>query len=179
MKRLAVILGVVVGVFVLCFLGLGLAMQLFFRVTEPDQPQFGFTGNWRLPDVVATEERPLPPAAQVWQDYSSWTSAIPHGRRLYLARLGGGDRQSGFHSTLTTGDTPMGAQRYTSVEFIYRDPTNGVYSLTWFMRGKHDASLLRFDTNSRLYQLQPHGSPDDKPPRLAIVAVEGIKPGGP
>lgn len=80
---------------------------------------------------------------------------------------------------MAEGDTPMGAQRYTSVEFLYSDPTNGVYMLTWMLRGKHEVDFLRFNTNFRLYQLQLYGNPDDVPPKLHIISIEGVEPDGP
>lgn len=73
----------------------------------------------------------------------------------------------------------MGAQRYTNVEFLYNDPTNGVYHLRWMLRGEHKVDFLRFDANYRLYQLQLYGNPDDVPPKLHIISIEGVKPDGP
>ena len=68
-----------------------------------------------------------------------------HRRRLYLARLGGSDRQFGFLVRTNSGDTPMSARTYTWVDFDYTDPTLGTYHLTWMMRGEHDPGFLRFD----------------------------------
>lgn len=70
----------------------------------------------------------------------------------------------------------MGAQRYTNVEFIYTDPTDGVYILSWHLRGIHDTSFLRFDDTYRWYQLQLNGNEGEYPPRLSIVGIEGIRP---
>lgn len=122
------------------------------------------------------DERPLPPAATIWQDYSTWQPKSEHRRKLYLAQLGGGERQAGFFARTNSGDTPMGAQRYTWVDFDYTDPTNGTYHLTWYLRGDHDPSFLRFDGRYRLYQLELVGQTNESPPRLLIHGIEGIRP---
>src|SRR5690349_15354786 len=119
MKRVAIILAGVFGLFVIAAFLLG----VFFHFPDPPQPKFGFTGNWRLTDVFGFVEQPLPPAAELWQHYEAWK--VPtnyHGSRLYLARLGDTTRQSGFRSWVSFGDTPIGAQHYTNVEFTYTDP---------------------------------------------------------
>jgi hypothetical protein len=162
------------------FLGVILPIMLVigsvFRTTYPPQPQLGYTGEWRMPYVIGVEERPLPPAEDLWREYEEWQPKTQHARRVYVARLGDASRQFHFRSSTNKGDTPLGAQHYTDAYFGYVDPTNGTYAISWELRGKHDASFLRFDTNQRLYQLQPYGSPDDKPPRFSIQAIEGIKP---
>ena len=175
MKRLVLFLAGAVALFVI---GAFTLLWLVFRVPYPPQPKFGFTGNWRVTDVFGFKERPLPPATNVWTDYTAWEDATTnqHGRRVYLARLGGATNQSGFRSSHSSGDTPMGAQRYTHAEFAYTDPTNGTYILSWMLRGEHDASFLRFDSTYRLYQLQPYGTPGEYPPRLSIMGIEGIRP---
>jgi hypothetical protein len=153
------------------------ALAFIFYIPEPDQPSVGFTGNWRSPSVFGFEERPLPPAVHVWRDYEAWRPATnEHSSRLYLARLGGAARQSAFRTWLSSGDTPVGAQRYTHAQFVYTDSTNGVYVLSWCLRGKHDTSFLQFDATERLYQLQPYGTPGEFPPRLSIVGIEGVQP---
>jgi hypothetical protein len=176
MKRIAIMLGCVVGCGILVVVGLFVALGFLFRVPDPPQPAFGFTGDWRSTDVFGYEERPLPAAATVRQDYSTWQPKTEHRRRLYLARLGGSERQFRFVASTNSGDTPMGAQRYTWVEFDYTDPTNGTYHLTWMMRGEHDPSFLRFDGQYRLYQLELSGDTNDISPRLFIHAIEGIRP---
>ena len=163
------------GVVIPCVLVIGFV----FRPSYPPQPKYGYTGEWRIPQispVFGVEERPLPPADDLWRDYEEWQPKTEHARRVYVARLGDASRQFHFRSSTNKGDTPLGAQHYTHADFIYMDPTNVTYAISWKLRGKHDASFLRFDTNQRLYQLQPYGSPDDKPPRLSIQAIEGIKP---
>jgi len=159
---------------------IALVIGFLFRTSYPPQPEFGYTGEWRIqliPNVISVEERPLPRAEDLWRDYEAWQPKAPHARRVYLARLGGASRQFGFQTSTNRGDTPVGAQDYTHADFIYVEPTNGTYAISWSLRGKHDTSFLRFDTNHRLYQLQPYGSADDKPPRLSIQAIEGVKPG--
>jgi len=174
MKRVATIIASALTLFVI---GGAILVWLLFRVPYPPQPKFGFTGNWRTTDVFGFAERPLPAAEAVWQDYEAWSAPTNfHGSRLYLARIGSAARQSGFRSWVSSGDTPMGAQRYTSVEFTYTDPTNGTYILTWTLRGEHNTGFLRFDDTFRHYQLQPYGTPGESPPRLSIVGIEGIRP---
>jgi len=176
MKRVAIILGCLVGCGILVVVGLFVALGFLFRVPYPPQPAFGFTGDWRSTDVFGYEERPLPPAAEIWQDYSSWQPKTEHRRRLYLVRLGGSERQSAFIASTNSGDTPMGAQRYTHIDFTYTDPTNGTYRLSWMMRGEHDPGFLRFDGHYRLYQLELVGQTNDNPPTLSIDSIEGIRP---
>jgi len=161
------------GVAIPCVLVIG----FMFRPSYPPQPKLGYTGEWRMPDAFGVEERPLPPAEDLWRDDEEWQPKTEHAHRVYVARLGDASRQLAFRTSTNKGDTPLGAQQYTDVHFAYVDPTNGTYAISWELRGKHDASFLRFDTNQRLYQLQPYGTPGDKPPRLSIQAIEGIKRG--
>lgn len=147
-------------------------------VAEPKQPVFGFAGDWRLTNSIGITERPLPPASELWKDYSSWKTDTSSETRLYIARLGGNESQLNFRTWSSTGDTPLGSQRYTNVEFTYRDATNGDYILSWSLRGKHNTDFLKFDSAVRLYQLQIIGNSADLPPKLEIVAIEGIKPSG-
>jgi hypothetical protein len=176
MKRVAIILGCVVGCGIVIVVGLFVALGLLFRVPYPPQPAFGFTGDWRSTAVFGCEERPLPPAATVWQEYSTWHPKTEQVQRLYLMRLGGMERQSRFIASTNSGDTPMGAQRYTWIDFDYTDPTNGTYHLTWRMRGEHDPGFLRFDSQYRLYQLELVGQANENPPTLIIRGIEGIRP---
>ena len=132
MKRVAI---VVAGAFALFVLAAFTLLWFLFHVPYPPQPKFGFAGNWRTTDVFGYMERRLPTAIEVWQNYNGWTEPTNfHGSRLYLARLGGATRQSGFRSWVSSGDTPMGAQRYTHVEFTYSDPTNGTYIIRITLR---------------------------------------------
>lgn len=157
---------------------MALALIWFIHTPYPPQPKSGFTGNWRTKSVFGSEERPLPPATNVWSDYTAWKKSATNQNttRLYLARFGGVTNQSDFRSSHSSGDTPMGAQQHTEVEFTYTDPTNGIYLITWSLRGEHDTGFLRLDHTSRLYLLQPYGTPEDNPPRLHIWAIEGIRP---
>ena len=173
MKSVVIILGCIVGCGILVVVGL---FAFLVHVPYPPQPVFGFTGNWRSTHVFGYEERPLPPAAEIWQDYSTWQPKTQDSGRFYLVRLGGGERQSGFVTSTNSGDTPMGAQRSTWVEFNYTDPTNGTYHLTWMLRGEHDPGFLRFDNQYRLYQLELVGDTNDYPPKLFIQGIEGIRP---
>ncbi len=86
MKRVVIIVAGALAVFLVAASTL---LWLVFDVPHPPQPKFGFTGAWGSTDVFGYELRPLPPAAEVWQDYGSWSvPADFHGSRLYLARLG-------------------------------------------------------------------------------------------
>jgi hypothetical protein len=173
MKRVAIF---VAGGLCLFIVGAFTLLWLLFRTPYSPQPKSGFAGDWRSTDVFGYEERPLPPASVIRQDYSTWQPKTEHRRRLYLARLGGSERQSGFLVRTNSGDTPMGAQRYTWIDFDYTDPTNGTYHLTWMMRGEHDPSFLRFDDQYRLYQLELSGDTNDTLPSLFIHGIEGIRP---
>jgi hypothetical protein len=177
LKPLAIVFGSILIACAIIFIGIILVMATFFAVTSPSQPKFGFTGPWRSFSVFGVEERVLPPAKDIWKDYAAWKPRTnEHGDRVYLARLGGAERQSRFEASMSSGDTPMGAQQYTNAEFLYTDPTNGTYFLTWTLRGKHNTKFLRFDGTYRLFQLRPYGETNEFPPRLEIVAIEGIKP---
>lgn len=177
MKPVLVIIGALALVGVLLLTGLFVLLGFLFDSPGPDQPKFGFTGDWRSTSVFGFEERPLPPAGEVWTDYKAWpTGTIQHGSRLYLAHLGGSASQSGFRSWVSSGDTPLGAQQYTNVEFSYTDATNGTYILSWVLRGEHDTSFLQFSDSFRLFQLHPFGGLGETPPRLSIIGIEGIKP---
>ena len=180
MKSVVLVLGGLIGVIIIVFLGTGILFRLLFWFSEPQQPKFGYTGTWRSFSAFGVEERPLPPAKEVWKDYSAWTPRTnEYGTRVYVARLGGTERQSRFFVSMSSGDTPMGATRSTHVDFIYDDPTNGTYFLHWSLRGKHNTHFLKFDDTYRLYQLQPYGDTNEYPPRLSIRAIEGIEPSGP
>lgn len=179
MKRLfSDLAAVIVGI--ICTLAAIAATLLFVLsrpLSAPTQPRLGFIGDWRLQSTFGVEEQPLPPSGRLWRDYESWRPATnAHSERVYLARMGGAIRQANFSWSHSEGDTPLGAQNYTTVEFIYTDPTNGAYALSWTLRGRHDPTFLRFDNTERLYQLRPIGFSTDKPPKLEIVGIEGIRP---
>ncbi|HEX5223016.1 MAG TPA: hypothetical protein VFZ59_25890 [Verrucomicrobiae bacterium] len=176
MKKALITFGIVLGSIALFLVGLSILFGYLFSVPYPPQPTFGFTGNWRYTGVFGYEERPLPPASRIWEEYLAWEPKTEHRQRLFLARLGGLERQSGFTVSTNSGDTPMGAQRYTDIEFTYTDPTNGTYRLHWSLPGEHDPSFLRFTNQFRLYQLELGGSTNDDPPRLFIQSIEGIRP---
>jgi hypothetical protein len=125
---------------------------------------------------LALKSGHFPPANEVWRDYSTWQPQKKGTHRFYIARLGGAEHQSDFWASTHSGDTPLGAQKYTEVEFMYSDLTNGVYKITWSLRGVHDPSFLKFDSRYRLYQLELVGETNQNPPILAIRASEGIKP---
>ena len=84
--------------------------------------------------------------------------------------------QSDFRAWTNSGDTPAGAQNYTSAEFVYTDPTNGVYQFDWFRRGRHDPKVLKFDGTIRLYQLEFVGATNNLPPKLFMQGIEGLRP---
>jgi len=172
MKQVAIFVISVVTFVILAAFGF---VWFFLRTPYPPQPKFGFTGNWRPTNVFGYEERPLPAAVDISQNYSAWQPKTEFGGRYYVARLGGSERQSHFVVSTNSGETPMGAQRYTWVDFDYSDPTNGTYHLSWFMRGEHDPSFLKFDGQYRLHQLE-FGRQTNQPPELFIRGIEGIRP---
>ena len=145
------------------------------RSFEPAPATLGYTGSWRPYSQAATEERLLPASTDIGYDYAAWNPKSPGRRRLYRARLGIPETQSNFYATTNRGDTPAGAQWYTSVYFTYTS-TNGVYQLMWFRRGKHNPDVLRFDGTLREYLLEFNGITNEGPPKLFIYAVEGLRP---
>src|SRR5687768_349325 len=70
---LLVLFGVVVVLPVLFIVTIGF---LFFRLPDPPKAKLGYTGEWRNHHALGWEHRPLPPAAGVWHDYSSWTTKV-------------------------------------------------------------------------------------------------------
>lgn len=180
MKRIAVSIGVTITVLlVFVIIALTLLNQLF-RNPPPKQPRFGFTGNWKYSSTFGVEERPLPPSSEVWSNYQDWIPRTnTHTDRLYVVRLGDPALQSQFSSRITSGDTPMGEQKYTGADFTYNDPKNGTYLIHWSLRGEHDVSFLKFNGTLRQYQLRLFGLLGEYPPRLSIVAIEGLEPSGP
>jgi hypothetical protein len=176
MKRILGCLGIIVATIAVMSLGLLALVALIFHNSYPLQPKLGYTGDWRVYSELGIEERKLPRAKDVWRDYGSWTPKNPHELRFYIGHLGGADRQSNFRSWHSRGDTPMGAQDYTNVEFLYQDPLHGAYKISWTMRGKYEVDFLKFDNRRRLYQLMPFGNTNDFPPQLSIYGIEGIRP---
>ncbi|MEK7781087.1 MAG: hypothetical protein AAB370_06260 [Verrucomicrobiota bacterium] len=140
----------------------------------PSQPVSGYAGDWKIRSVHGEEERPLPPAAEIWRDYESWTPTNGYVFKYYLARLGHAERQIEFRCSTNAGMT-LGDRVTTRVKFLYRDPTHGDYALIWDLVGKHDVNFLKFDDHERWYQLQPLGPPG-QPPVLQILGIEGFAP---
>lgn len=143
----------------------------------PSTPKDGFSGDWKPKSVFPIETRPLPPASNVWTDFKQWKGdGKPSKERYYLARLGGAHRQRNLDVSYGYSDTPLGRSTYTSARFGYLDETNGDYTLTWEMRGRHKPEFLRFTTRERIYYLLPYGKEDEYPPQLAVVGIEGVSP---
>src|SRR5262245_30778598 len=90
--------GCLVSVIVLVVLAVGLALGLWsayhhvfgFRLR---QPVYGYTGDWKFHNVNAEEERPLPPAAEIWRYDDNWKPTNAFAFKFYLARLGHAERQ--------------------------------------------------------------------------------------
>ncbi len=167
--------GIGLGVLLLVLAGL---LYLLNASTIPATPKDRFVGDWKPhQEWQVLETRPLPPAHLVQTEFANWN---PNGdvntNRLYVARLGGADRQSNFEVSITRGDTPLGAQDFTFASFNYHDSSNGLYRLTWSLRGKHKPDFLKFDGRMRHFYLQPYGLDDESGPKLKIVAIEGVSP---
>ena len=145
---------------------------------DPATPKDGFKGDWKPKSVFPIEVRPLPSASNVWADFKQWTSDGQVAKdRYYVARLGGAHRQRNLEVSYGYGDTPMGGSTYTSAQFGYLDDTNGVYTLTWMMRGRHKPDFLQFTSKERTYYLVATlGMEADYPPQFAIIAMEGVSP---
>jgi len=162
------IVGVIVTVL---FFAVGSLFRLSYAT-----PKLGYAGEWRPWNFEPVEERPLPPAETLWSNYQAWCAEAGDGvRRLYVARMGHAHRQKNFRvHQARTHNVPWGDYIYTSVEFDYHDPTNGVYHLEWDLPGKHSPNFLRFDDTKRLILLQLSGT--ENSPRLSIEGVEGTRP---
>ncbi len=157
-----------------CILLLGFFL---FATAPPATPTHGYEGEWK-PDSRPgriVETRDLPASNRVLEDLGRWPERALT-TRYYVAKMGGHFRQSDFQVSYSRGDTPMGAQEYTNVSFLYRDETNGTYRLHWFMRGKHDVGFLQMDNRARTYFLRPHGQQSGDIPELEIEAIEGVSP---
>lgn len=138
------------------------------------QPVSGYTGDWKMHDIHGDEERPLPPAAEVWHYHEKWKLTNEWASKFYVARIGHAERQLNFQS-LTNKGKSLGDRTTTYVEFLYRDPTNGDYLLTWSLIGKHDVNFLKFDDKERWVQLELLGR-NTQPPVLNILGIEGFAP---
>jgi hypothetical protein len=69
----------------------------------------------------------------LWSNYQAWCAESDEIiTRLYVARMGHADRQTGFQVRHDrTHNMPLGDYMYTWVEFNYHDPKNGIYRLKW------------------------------------------------
>ena len=167
------IIGVVLVASLLVGLWLGFRRLVKSRI--PPQPVFGFTGDWKMHNANGEEERPLPPAAEIWRDRESWKPMKENAYRFYLARLGHAERQLNFQS-VTNEPLSLGDLVYTRVQFLYHDPTNGDYILSWRLNGKHDVNFLKFNNSEKWVQLQILGTSGTQPPQLEILGIEGFAP---
>jgi hypothetical protein len=146
-----------------------------FRTRIPAQPVAGYTGDWKMHGTSGEEERPLPPAVEIWRDYNAWKPTKDFTSKFYLARLGHAERQAGFRA-VTNHPASLDDQINTCVQFLYHDPTNGDYALVWQLNGEHDVNFLKFDKNERWFELQLLGSEGENPPQLKILGLEGFAP---
>jgi hypothetical protein len=151
-------------------------LLLVFRASYPPQPKLGYAGDWRVYSEAGLEERRLPSATNIWPDYSQWKPRNEFGLKTYIGYLGGSLNQKNFRSWQSRGDTPMGAQDYTNVEFDYQDRHYGPLHFSWQLRGKHSGDFLKFDDSFRFYQIMPYGNSNSVPPTLEIVGIEGVRP---
>jgi hypothetical protein len=126
------------------------------------------------------ETRPLPPAYQVYSNFQHWLNSETTSKvRLYEIVLSNALSQSNYAVMVQRGDTPMGAGFTTFARFMYHDPTNGDYLLTWSMQGKHQPEFLKLDGHPKTFWLQLRESQDvSTSPRLQIVAIEGVESQG-
>ena len=157
----------------LCLLWVG--VRRLFVSPMPPQPVSGYTGDWKMHGTHGEEERLLPSAAEIWRYHENWQPTNIWTSKFYIARIGHSERQLNFQSFTNKGGS-LGDFTTTRVQFLYHDPTNGDYAISWSLRGKHDVSFLKFDEKERWVQLQLLGGPGTQPPQLEILGMEGFAP---
>ena len=141
----------------------------------PSQPVSGYTGDWKMHGIHGEQERPLPPAVEIWRYHESWKLTNEWASRFYIARFGHAERQLNFESYTNQGGS-LGDRECTRVKFLYNDPTNGTYALSWSLPGRHDVNFLKLDDTEKWFQLQLLGTPGTQPPQLEILGIEGFVP---
>lgn len=149
------------------------------RFAQESPPKLGST-NWQIRGMGGPVElRPLPRATEVVADYEKWLgseSSVTVKARLYEATLVGASNQLKFGVQILKGDTPMGQSVTTLATFIYRDPSDGDYELSWGRSGRHGADFLRLTDQPKRVWLQPNlGTNAAGNPMLEIVAFEGLE----
>jgi hypothetical protein len=136
--------------------------------------------NW-MPKSVGgpIEIRPLPPAGMLAEDYRQWDASTHDAKvRLYEVTIENTANQTGFASTISKGETPVGRRTTTFASFIYSSPTNGSYRLEWMVHGKQNPEFIRVGTEPKKFLLSLTQIRDVSMPRLQIVAIEGVQSDG-
>lgn len=149
---------------------------------EPSMsPPIVGASNWKVSSAGGPIKlRVLPPADRVLADYDAWLdSEAATNARVYQATLVGATNQLAFKLDVSRGETPLGRPEHTYVSFIYKDPKNGSYQLSWHRLGRHNADFLKLDNRPRTVWLELNRmASDDGLPKLEIVAFEGVRLGG-
>jgi hypothetical protein len=113
-------------------------------------------------------------------NYYAWVNSQESKKaRVYETRLFGASNQFDMTVEVTRGETPLGRPEHTYVSFKYHDPTNGIYEFSWQRLGRHKADFLNLtEKPKRVWVVLPRSVSTDPPPRLEIVAFEGVEFGG-
>lgn len=135
--------------------------------------------NWKPNGIGGTvEARPLPSSEAVLSNFQAWVASdVGRKGRVYETTLQGASNQLDFTVKVVGGDTPMGQTEETWVSFIYKDAEKGKYELFWTRRGRHNMDFLKLnDTPKQVWLLPNHPEMERTPPRLQIMAFEGLEP---
>jgi hypothetical protein len=144
------------------------------------EPPLQLGSNW-MPKSVGgpIEIRSLPPVGKLAEDYRLWDASTNDARvRLYEVTVENAASQTGFVSTISNGETPVGRRRTTFASFIYTNPTNGSYRLEWMVHGKQNSEFIRVGAQPKKFLLSLTQIRDVSMPRLQIVAIEGVQSDG-
>jgi hypothetical protein len=178
-KWMAILLAVVVAFTILAALSLYLAGTACHQWLAAG-PQLRAGSNWiATPIGGPLEIRPLPPAIELQKDFSKWVNDTPGKRvRLYEVVLPPNAQQLNFRHHISLGDTPVGQAPFTSVQFDYADPTNGMYRFHWGEGGRQSDIWLRVGGHPRRLLVRPVHLNIWPQPEISVVAIEGLEERG-
>lgn len=131
--------------------------------------------NWRPTSVGGPlEVRPLPPAAQMLDDYRKWMGETTGPvARVYQTTLVGSSNQLNFKVDVLRGETPMGRPQHTYVTFDYRNSSNGTYRFVWDRLGRHNADFMKLGEAPKRVWVTFNWRASE--PAMPIVEIEGFE----